>query len=144
MRKLLIATVVAAVTVLSATLSAAASSTASYSETSHGKYNLCITNDLGLGLNIAQVQIVGLNKQPAYITVPANWSFAPVQLNGKWSARWTASDPTLGIVPGATLCGFTFTQAGRPLKALLTVNVTTFAPFSGFPTTVTTTANRTN
>jgi hypothetical protein len=131
MRKLLIATAAAA-GILMTTVAANAATPAGTYTRSQGAYTLCVTNNVvdSGATQMIQVDLGGLARQPGSWTSPAGWSASTSSVGGLWTISWTTFGN--GLNNGAQLCGFGFTDHGRPFTTTLPLTITEMVPSSGF------------
>ena len=115
MKKLLVGGAVAAGLFMTTTVAGASNDVATYAKVGGHTYNVCVTNDPS-SAEITNIEFGSMPNQPVEVAAPANWSFRPM-FNGGFAAEWDAQVGTTAIAPGATLCGFEFSESGKPLRA---------------------------
>lgn len=127
MRKLLIITAAAA-GILMSTVAVNATTPAGTYTRSQGSYSLCVTNNVVVSgaTQMVQVNLGGLPRQPGSLTSPAGWSASTSSLNGIWTISWVTFGNGVGL--NGQLCGFGFTDHGRPLTTALPLTIFEMTP----------------
>jgi hypothetical protein len=130
MRKLLITAAVGA-GLLMTSVAAYAATAGTYTH-SQGSYTLCVTNNVvdSGATQLVEVDLGGLPRQPSATTSPAGWTATTSSAGTVWTIRWVTFGN--GINNGAQLCGFGFTDHGRPLTAALPLTITEMTPSATF------------
>jgi len=131
MRKLLIITAAAAGLLMTTVAANAATPAGTYTR-SQGSYSLCVTNNVvdSGATQMVQIDLGGLPREPGSLISPAGWSASTSSFSGVWTITWRT--PGSGVDINAQLCGFGFTDHGRPFTTTLPLTITEMVPSSGF------------
>lgn len=130
MRKLLIVTAASA-GILMGTVAANATTPAGTYTRSQGAYTLCVTNNVvdSGATQMVQANLGGLPRQPASLTSPSGWSASTFASGTTWTISWVTFGN--GVGTNGQLCGFGFTDHGRPMTVALPLTIFEMTP-AGF------------